>query len=363
MIDIERLSASHMQWMRAVANDEPWGPVLDELSAAVGATGAVVMRPTDASTAAISSLSFDDIRREFLSGQTPPFPKNAWITRSGEIGFVAHGTSDRIRYLERLPFYRDYLVPIVGVAHRAAAILNGAYHKPVRLVFWRSPAQGQFEVSELEQMEQCLPSLRSAILFAKHKHDLLAHQKAKSYLEKGELVLFFDSSGKVPEEECDCINKLSPDFRTINRRLVVPIAAEQKAIDAAIANAVGGARKPASIAISSMGSAARIFMNIVPLPGETSEIVGRGLAMGVIVDPSRRVSVTSATFTRIRQAAGLTNREAEAACLLASGLTAEKIAIEIGIGIGTVRNQIKSAMQKFCVHSQVELVALVSRLG
>ena len=71
----------------------------------------------------------------------------------------------------------------------------------------------------------------------------------------------------------------------------------------------------------------------------------------------------AATITRIRQAAGLTNREAEAACLLASGLTAEKIAIEIGIGIGTVRNQIKSAMQKFCVHSQVELVALVSRLG
>ena len=211
-------------------------------------------------------------------------------------------------------------------------------------------------------MEQCLPPLRAAILFAKHKHDLLAREKAKSYLERGELVLFFDPNGKVPEEECDSINQLGLDFRTINRRLVVPMAADQKAIDAAIANAVGGEHKPASIAISSMGSATRIFVNIVPLPGETSEIVGRGSAMGVIVDPSRRTSVMAATITRIRQAAGLTNREAEAACLLASGLTAEKIAMQTGIGIGTVRNQIKSAMQKLCVHSQIEMVALISRL-
>jgi DNA-binding CsgD family transcriptional regulator len=84
--------------------------------------------------------------------------------------------------------------------------------------------------------------------------------------------------------------------------------------------------------------------------------------MGVIVDPSRRTFVMAATITRIRQAAGLTNREAEAACLLASGLTAQKIAMQTGIGIGTVRNQIKSAMQKLCVHSQIEMVALISRL-
>jgi len=64
----------------------------------------------------------------------------------------------------------------------------------------------------------------------------------------------------------------------------------------------------------------------------------------------------------IRQALGLTERESETAMLLAGGLDLPTIAHRLQLGLGTVRNHLKSIFGKTGTRRQGELVALLGAL-
>ena len=59
---------------------------------------------------------------------------------------------------------------------------------------------------------------------------------------------------------------------------------------------------------------------------------------------------------------GLTRREARVASALATGLQLQEIAALHGVGMGTVRSQLKSIFVKTGTNRQPELVALLARL-
>jgi DNA-binding NarL/FixJ family response regulator len=59
----------------------------------------------------------------------------------------------------------------------------------------------------------------------------------------------------------------------------------------------------------------------------------------------------------------LTPREQAVVGVVASGQDLSSGAKQLDIAIGTARNHLKNAMQKACVHSQVELVALMAMLS
>ncbi|WP_162917402.1 helix-turn-helix domain-containing protein [Dongia deserti] len=54
----------------------------------------------------------------------------------------------------------------------------------------------------------------------------------------------------------------------------------------------------------------------------------------------------------------LTQREADVACLLASGVQLNAIAAALDVGLGTVRFHLKQAYQKTGTNSQAALVAV-----
>lgn len=56
----------------------------------------------------------------------------------------------------------------------------------------------------------------------------------------------------------------------------------------------------------------------------------------------------------------LTAREAELVALLRTGLRLSQIATELGISWHTVRNHLKMTNRKLGVHSQIELLAVLS---
>jgi DNA-binding CsgD family transcriptional regulator len=64
----------------------------------------------------------------------------------------------------------------------------------------------------------------------------------------------------------------------------------------------------------------------------------------------------------LRRAFGLTRREARVASALATGLQLRAIAALHGVGMGTVRSQLKSIFVKTGTNRQPELVALLARL-
>ena len=55
---------------------------------------------------------------------------------------------------------------------------------------------------------------------------------------------------------------------------------------------------------------------------------------------------------------GLTRRECEIVCHLAEGMGVDGIAGHLGLRVGTVRQNLKSAYEKTQVHNQAALVAL-----
>jgi DNA-binding CsgD family transcriptional regulator len=55
----------------------------------------------------------------------------------------------------------------------------------------------------------------------------------------------------------------------------------------------------------------------------------------------------------------LTTRECEIAVLLGDGLDLQAIALQLGIGIGTVRHHLKNVFEKTGARGQVALVALL----
>ena len=82
------------------------------------------------------------------------------------------------------------------------------------------------------------------------------------------------------------------------------------------------------------------------------------MAMVMITDPDRDIYPSEEI---IAQAFGLTQAEARLAARLATGQSLERIATELGISEGTVRNQLKAVFQKTETHRQGELIALLLR--
>lgn len=59
----------------------------------------------------------------------------------------------------------------------------------------------------------------------------------------------------------------------------------------------------------------------------------------------------------------LTPREREVLFLLATGLTNEQLAAELGLSAETTRTQIRNAMRKLGAHTRVEAVTLAASRG
>ncbi len=91
-----------------------------------------------------------------------------------------------------------------------------------------------------------------------------------------------------------------------------------------------------------------------------SPLVGQdGPVLLILADLSTRPRPSVDT---LRRAFGLTRREARVARELAAGLQLRAIAALHGVGMGTVRSQLKSIFVKTRTNRQPELVALLARL-
>jgi DNA-binding CsgD family transcriptional regulator len=104
---------------------------------------------------------------------------------------------------------------------------------------------------------------------------------------------------------------------------------------------------------SAAGSRRIAVQRVSPFVGEA------GASLLILVDLSIRPHPHIDT---LRRAFGLTRREARVASALATGLQLREIAALHGLGMGTVRSQLKSVFVKTGTNRQPELVALLARL-
>jgi DNA-binding CsgD family transcriptional regulator len=143
------------------------------------------------------------------------------------------------------------------------------------------------------------------------------------------------------------------------RRIVASDRLAQAALDGAVAVAVRTPQQPAVIAITNERGERR-FLHVVPVTGLARDVFLATAAVVVVIEPGRPRLASLAGA--IRQALGLTQREAQIAMLLAEGLSLPAIAERLHLGLGTLRNHLKSIFAKTGTRRQGELVALLRTL-
>jgi DNA-binding CsgD family transcriptional regulator len=171
--------------------------------------------------------------------------------------------------------------------------------------------------------------------------------------------------------EVDCLGRVTArnfeasqlaGFRLVRGQLAPPAPQDQARIARAVRSAVADQR-PYLIRVADDFGADRLLALALPVRGEARDLLLQTCAVLVIIDPARRSGVSKETTAILQTAFGLTGREAEVVGFVSAGLSVTDAAASLAIGVGTVRVHLKSAMQKMRVHGQVELAALVSRIG
>jgi len=138
---------------------------------------------------------------------------------------------------------------------------------------------------------------------------------------------------------------------------------EDKALSDAIARAARGLERPGAPAMSSVAirgtdeSGTPLVLDVMSLPSVALELSSTPrvliVARGARGSESRKAAVLQGIY-------GFTSAETDVALQLAQGKSAETLAQERKVAVGTVRVQIKSVFAKLGVGRQAELVAKLS---
>ena len=98
---------------------------------------------------------------------------------------------------------------------------------------------------------------------------------------------------------------------------------------------------------------------VAPLPPDHPAAAGEPVALVLVTDPVAAPRTLGRTVIELY---GCSHAEARLAVLLAQGRTLQEAADERGVGIETVRSQLRSLLAKSGVHRQADLVRLLARL-
>ncbi len=155
-------------------------------------------------------------------------------------------------------------------------------------------------------------------------------------------------------------------LRSKSNRLCAAWAAETCTLQTAIAAAAYGLARPGAPLMQTLVLHPRglprapLVVDVVPVA--RGEMLFFGARPRALVIAGRNRRQPDQTRLMLQHAFGLTAAEAEVALQLAAGNRADAIAAQRGVGVSTVRAQIKSVLAKCGVSGQVELVAAVDRL-
>lgn len=363
-INVTRLNIASGELNSAIILGRSWGLALERLADAAGAKAVCFSRSTETDLRMLPSLGLMEPLQDIRSGRSPPYSSHVLILNSKDSGFVSDGDPRIRERLEREKFFREFMEPIADVPYRASAsVLGPSGITGLKLSFWRGGKQGLFDAQDLQRLNTVLPTIRASAQLATFGLRQQAREQSILFRQRGELAFELDFAGR-PLDPCAKALAAHGDPLTVVRgRLVCKVAAEQPGLDAIIGAAVSPEPIAGALRLTRQSNGAPFFLMVTPIRGEAVDVMAPVAAIGVLIDPATKSRPDPSLLKRAQMAAGLTERETEIAGLISVGLSVSEIAQKIGIGLGTVRNHLKAAMQKCGVHNQVELGAFIGRFG
>jgi DNA-binding CsgD family transcriptional regulator len=358
---IDRIKAATDDIVAAALVGGGWEAALAGFAEAAGAHGAVIMRNRpDRLVSVITSEEIAEPVADFAAGRAPPSSRYARVRPGRAIGFRVDHDDYSDAELARDPYYQEFLRPR-GFFWHANALLLSAGGETVELGLKRRLRAGPYQRDDAALLDAVLPDLRGAAALASRTLEAEARGAAAMLTRRGAPVYRFDRKGNVLAGETTGEAAAAAPVRVVGRRLAASDPAAQSAVDRAIAAALG---YPAVAGLAGLTDAdgRRAVLQVLPLAGRAREVFIATAAVGVVIDlggPPLRLRLEPAA---VAHAFGLTDREADIACLLAEGLALTEIAARLAIEVATARVHLRSVFEKTGARRQAELVAMLARL-
>lgn len=361
MLNIDRIRAAADGVIAAALLARGWTEALAELARAAEARHAVLMRNTPQRV--ITSISNEEAREgiaDYMAGRAPPNSRYSRVDTQRAGAFRLDHDDYAEEELARDPYYQEFLRPM-GIFWHANAVLAPGRDEHIELSLKRGIELGPYQRDDVVGLNNLLPGLHAAARIAKLTLDAEARGMAWLLRRRGELIIEIDGRGRVLPGQLPGEADPSLPLRVVGRRLAAMDQTAQPLLDRAIAHAIA---QPARMALAPLDGpdGRRWILQIHPVPGQARDVFLSAQAIAVLIERNLKPAAILTNAAAIRDAFGLTGREADVAGLLAEGLGIRAIAARLEIQPDTARTYLREVFDKTGTRRQVELVALLARL-
>jgi DNA-binding CsgD family transcriptional regulator len=361
-LDLQKFELATARLGETVVDPTLWPDVLEDISRAVGATGALMLQSDVRTPDVPITKSLEEIRGPYFSGwhaNDTRAERAVPLLLSGA-KVVADQDIFTPEEISRDPLYNELLFPaglhwFSVVGFRAGSALWG-------LSFQRTARDGPLEDHGrrvLERLSQRLTEV-STLSQAVGRIALPSITNALNCVLQPALVI--DRNGLVLDANPRANELFDDDIRVHNRRLVVRDPFGRTLLDQLINRLRIISDLDAClldpIAIRREGRHP-IILRTLPIHVAAREPFLGARALLTLTPIGKREPAPPALLA---QAFALTPAEARLAVIVAQGATTEYAAEVLRISHATARNQLKTVFAKTGTHRQSELVALLSRI-
>lgn len=358
--DLPTLERAGRTLLGSIVAGEAWSDALEPLMSGTCCLGGGLARVTPPSIAAVPTSGLftvvDDIRKR----RAPPISTLSRVDPTPHGGFVCDQMERFATARARDPFTQEFVRPH-GLAYQASAFLDHTDLGQIDFLLFKGPGTGGFDTQDLNAFEVLLPYLRAATMSCRGSLQTDADRRAATYSRRGDPVLHLSHDGTVRDRSIEEVRSLAPDVGLTRRRITVRLPGDQRRLDHAIRTALDEGRPGlVTVAGSETGS---LRLLVVPISGQALDMFLTTAALVVAVDIVRATRLDEDGFDLLASTVGLTRRERDVARLVAGGSNPRTSAGVLGMTYDTARLHLKAVYAKVGVHSQAELISLVSRLA
>jgi DNA-binding CsgD family transcriptional regulator len=362
-VDSKRLLEVSARLGDAAADPALWPEVMQQISTAIRATGAVLLQsnvrtPDVPRTAGVEEMvthyfaagwNMRDLRAE---RGVPLLARGVKVISDQNVV-----TPDEMRCS---PYYAEVVAPF-GFQW-FAAIGFAAGPDPWVLVIQRTPEEGAFERDD----KRALASLAQRLTEVATTSTLVGRTALSGMSNALGLVnrpaLAVDRLGFVLDINAPAEALFDDDIRVTNRRLWVRDQKARRALDTFIDQLRARpdtAVLPAAPIVVQRQAKRPLLVRILPIDGAARSPFLGARALLVLSDFSKKRVVPA---DLLGAAFGLSPAEAKLTAIIAKGYSLDEAAEQLSIARETARNQLKAVFAKTNTHRQSELVALLSRI-
>lgn len=340
----------------AGAMPSKWPDFLGTLRDNFGSRAALLLALTDEGLHGLQSDGFSEHRADYnAAGWDKDTTRFDWLVADEYPGFRTDTDFASCEELAKIPLYAEFLTPR-GIDAGAATLVPGADGDRMLLSLEAFPDH-EAARAVIPRLDLLRPHLaRGAMLSAQMRlQQSQAAVAALGLIGAGAAVV--SSSGKVRavNDRFEALNFATTgagDQIRLHER-----GADQR-LHLALAQLAAGGRG-ASLAVR-IGRKQVVALHILPVRGVARDLFTDSAAILVVSNPGLSAA---ADESLIRHLYDLTPAEARIASAIGRGHKVDRIAIDSGIAVGTVRNHLKAVFLKAGVTSQTELALLLAQFA